>query len=563
MAKNKLHYCLCTGIMICSGFMSCTDYLEKAPNYTLNDETVFENFYNAEKFHTGIYSTLTDRFTPLGSYVGVPAACASDEADVYSTSMGADAGKLTSGDYDGVDANISTYYTGIRRANTFLQKVPVIPFPNENIKNRMLGETYFLRAFYYTELIKRFGGMPILDETNILGPNDDFYLPRNSYKECVLFILEDLKKAISYLPVTLDETQYGRATKGAAMALKARVLLFAASPQWQREMGEDLWADAAQAALDVINLTNEQGNKVYALYNTGKGADDYANLFFKRWEHGNREIIFAKHAAPVGFTSAQIQNWAPKGGNLGGYGAVAPTQNFVDLFEMANGKPITDPTSGYKEDDPYSGRDPRFYKIILYNGATWQGETIETFYNENRSQSGAHRQDKTNYTRTGYYVRKYLPEDVRYETTTKSYHEWIFFRLAEMYLNYAEALNETLASPSQQVYDAVNTVRNRSGVIDLPEGLSKEEMRARIKNERAIELCFEEHRWWDMRRWGDAVQAFGGPMYEMEITKNADGTFNYKKKVYINRIYRSYMDLYPIPLSEIRKNSLLKQNPGW
>jgi hypothetical protein len=167
------------------------------------------------------------------------------------------------------------------------------------------------------------------------------------------------------------------------------------------------------------------------------------------------------------------------------------------------------------------------------------------------------------YTRTGYYIRKFLPADVKYQSTTTAYHNWIFIRLAEMYLNYAEALNETLSAPNSAVYDAVNIVRNRSGVVPLSEGLTKDEMRKRIQNERAIELCFEEQRWWDARRWGKGTEWFNGSMYEMEITKDNSGNLNYAKKPFYNRIYRSYMDLYPIPLVEMKKNPLLKQNPGW
>jgi len=540
--------------------VSCDNYLDRAPGLTLSEEVVFTNFYNAEKFHNNIYVSLTDGFTTLGE---VPLACVSDEADVYNPSSGFSAITIGNGSYDNIDAKISNFYTGIRKANEFINKESVIPFPSVSKHNMMMGEVYFLRAFYFNEMLKRFGGMPIMSETNIINPNDDLFLPRNSYKECVNYILEDLKKAINFLPVTLSVADYGRPTKGAAMALKARVLLYAASPLWQKEMQQDLWADAAQAALDVINLKDSLGVKAYELYTTGNGADDYENQFFKRRESGNKEIIFYEHAAPISFTNSQIINYAPKGGTLGGIGLVAPTQNFVDLFEMSNGKGINEGGSGYDPQNPYLNRDPRFYKIVLYNGSAWQGSTIETFYNSVKDKSGIHRLDKVSYTRTGYYIRKFLPADVKHQSATTAYHNWIFFRLAEMYLNYAEALNETLSAPNTAVYEAVNLVRNRSGVVPLPEGLSKDDMRKRIQNERAIELCFEEHRWWDARRWGKGTEWFNGSMYEMEITKDNSGALIYAKKPFYNRIYRSYMDLYPIPLVEMKKNPLLKQNPGW
>lgn len=542
---------------------SCDSYLDRAPELSLDDEVVFTVFSNAERYHNDIYANLEQRFNAVGSYQPVPMASASDEADSPMGYHGTQV--LNVGNYDGTDANLDNYYNGIRKANTFLSKVPVIPFPNETKKQQMLGEAYFLRAFYFNEIVKRFGGMPIMDENNILLPGQDMNLPRNSYKECVEFILQDLELAIGNLPVTLTETEYGRATKGAAMALKARVLLFAASPLWQKEMGQDLWLQAAEAAKAVIDLT-DNGERVYELYDNGNGADDYEALFFKRREQGNKEIIFHKHASPVGFGSDEIKVWSVKGGNLGGDGGVCPTQNFVDLFEMANGKLWNEEGSGYDEQNPYVNRDPRFYKIILYNGASWQGETLELFFNSNPDLSGKHRKNKTDYTRTGYYVRKYLPEAVKYQTTNTEYHNWIYFRLAEMYLNYAEALNEATGPDDARglgltAREAVNLVRARSGVVDIV-AANQSQMQERIWNERAIELAFEEHRWWDARRWQKADDWFGGAMYEMEITKES-GNLVYTRKPFFTRIYRSYMDLYPIPAAEIRKNALYYQNPGW
>jgi hypothetical protein len=528
----------------------------------LDDDVVFTVFTNAERYHNDIYSNLQARFNAVGDYQPVPLASASDEADSPLGSHGTQ--NLNNGSYDDVDANL-TYYEGIRKANTFLSKKDIIPFPSGEKKNQMLGEAYFLRAFYFNEIVKRFGGMPIMDENRILMPDDNMQFERDSYKNCVDFMLVDLEKAIEMLPATLTENEYGRATKGAALALKARILLFAASPLWQKEMGEDLWQQAAEASKAVIDLT-DNGEKVYELYNTGGGGDDYEKLFFTRREQGNKEIIFYKHAAPVGFTSDEIKVWAPKGGSLGGDGAVCPTQNFVDLFEMTNGKLKDENGSGYNPQNPYANRDPRFYKTVLYNGCSWQGAILDLTFNPVQDKSGINRKDKTEYTRTGYYVRKYLPEGVKYQTTNTSYHNWIYFRLAEMYLNYAEAMNEAFGPDNDNGFgltarQAVNLVRRRSGVVDIVAN-DREEMQKRLWNERAIELSFEEHRWWDARRWKKATDWFGGNMYEMEITQNG-GQLVYTVKPFFSRIYRSYMDLYPIPTGEIKKNPLYYQNPGW
>jgi len=538
-------------ILLVIAFTSCDkDFLERAPGLNLDEEKVFRVYENAQSFQADIYSHLQDGFNRLGNYQPVPISGASDESDAYAGYHGTD--PLNSGSYNGNDDQLNNYYTGIRKANLFLSKIDIIPFPNEAVKNAMTGEVYFLRAFYFNEIVKRFGGMPIMEK--LLIPGDNLMFPRNSYKECVDYILSDIEKAMAMLPIKRTDNDLGRATKGAAMALKSRVLLYAASPLWNAEItNANKWQLAADAAKAVIDL-QDNGTPVYQLY--GSTVNDYERLFFTRSNSGNNDVIFYKPQGTVDFNNQQIFVWAPKGDLLEGAGAVAPTQNFVDLFEMSNGKMINETNSGYDPNKPYINRDPRFYKIILYNGCQWQGVTLETFI------GGKHRKVLAEYSRTGYYVRKYLPEEVKTKTSVRSYHDWIYFRLAEMYLNYAEALNE-VSGPVAEVYSALNKVRTRSGVVNLPSGLSKDEMRIRIQNERAIELSFEEHRWWDARRWKTASAWFGGDMYEMYIDKRPDGSLTYTRKPFENRIYRDYMNLYPIPTWEMEKNPLLQQNPGW
>ena len=228
---------------------------------------------------------------------------------------------------------------------------------------------------------------------------------------------------------------------------------------------------------------------------------------------------------------------------------------------MNDGKYIDEPGTSYDPTKPYLNRDPRFYKIIIYQGSMWQGVTVDMSTSTTQFPSGTFL--------TGYFVRKYLPEEMKKNTTTSSYHNWIFFRLAEMYLNYAEAMNE-VEGPTQQVRDAVNTVRARSGVVDIPVALTGDtkKMRERIQRERAIELCFEEHRWWDARRWSTGAEGelatkwFGGPFNRVVITKNGS-TVTYNEESYFTRIYQSNNNLYQIPLGEMYKNPLFIQNPGY
>ena len=563
-------------LLMVFGLSGCEDFLDRAPDVNLDEEKVFTDFLNAQRFHADIYSGLTSRFNAVGDYQPVPLSSASDESESNAGYHGTKGFNM--GNYNGLDANISFYYTAIRKANLFLSNVEVVPFPDEKTKNQMLGEVYFLRAFYFNEMLKRFGGMPIMTEEDLLVPGDDLMRPRDTYRDCFAFIMSDLDKAISGLPVTVTTNEYGRATKGAAMALKARILLYAASPlfsqrtgiwgmggtvdDWLDKDGKTWWLKAAEAAKAVIDLKDADGNQVYALYQTNAAnkADDYEKLFFKRREQGNREVIFYKHDAPAGFNSNEINVWMPNG-DFGGAGAVQPTQAFVNLFEMSNGKYIDEEGSNYDPAKPYLNRDPRFYKTIIYHESTWQGVKMDLSTTTPQFPAGTFM--------TGYFVRKYVPEEIKKASTTTAYHNWIFFRLAEMYLNYAEAMNE-VDGPTTQVREAINTVRARSGVIAIPGDLTgdKKSMRTRIQRERAIELSFEEHRWWDARRWSTgeggelATKWFGGPFNRMVITKSGN-TVTYKEEVYFTRIYQPYNNLYQIPLGEMYKNPLFVQNPGY
>jgi hypothetical protein len=558
------------------GLIACEDFLDRAPDVNLDEQKVFTDFLNAQRLQADIYSGLTGRFNAVGDFQPVPLSSASDESESNAGYHGTK--PFNMGNYNGVDARISFYYTAIRKANLFLKNAEVIPFPDTKTKDQMLGEVYFLRAFYFNEMLKRFGGMPIMTEKDLFVPGDDLMRPRDTYRDCFAFIMADLNKAIGSLPVTLNTNEYGRATKGAAMALKARVLLYGASPlfskktgiwgmngtvdDWLDKDGKAWWLKAAEAAKAVIDLKDEGGNPVYALHQTNAAnkADDYEKLFFKRREQGNKEIIFYKHEAPVGFNSAEINVWMPSG-DFGGAGAVQPTQAFVNLFEMSNGKFIEEEGSNFDPAQPYLNRDPRFYKTIIYHESTWQGVKMDLSTTTSQFPAGTFM--------TGYFVRKYVPEEIKKASSTTAYHNWIFFRLAEMYLNYAEAMNE-VDGPTAQVRDAINLVRARSGVIAIPGELTgdKKSMRARIQRERAIELSFEEHRWWDARRWSTgeegelATKWFGGPFNRMVITKSGS-TVTYKEEAYFTRIYQPNNNLYQIPLGEMYKNPLFVQNPGY
>jgi hypothetical protein len=237
-----------------------------------------------------------------------------------------------------------------------------------------------------------------------------------------------------------------------------------------------------------------------------------------------------------------------------------PTQNHVNLYEMSNGLPITDPLSGYDPLSPYANRDPRFYANILYNDAPWQSRRMQMWNGGADFLAGS-----AAYTVTGYYCKKMWPEVFKTPGTQTAIINFIFFRYGEILLNYAEAQNEAVG-PDASVYNAINQIRKRAGMPDLPAGLTKDQMRDRIRNERAVELAFEDHRLYDIQRWKKGVEIIARPVYGMNVVKNTDGKFTYTPGILpeLNqRVFEDYMHLYPIPKTEIQKSKNMVQNPGW
>ncbi len=523
-------------------------YLDKAESGGITDDELFSDYVQTDAFLANIYATGIGAgdWMPVYSFT-YAAAC--DEAKCpYTFNYGTI--NFTSGLISPTNNPIDIWaksYQNIRKANIFLKHIDALPVNDakqEAGKYRMKGEALFLRAFFYAELYKRYGGVPLITEP--LTIDQDLQIPRNSDEETVDFIVRNCDSAADLLPVVSTSENLGRATKGAAMLLKSRTLLYAASLLHNPENKQEKWQLAADAAKAVMDLN------VYRL------DDNYKTLFHTRT---SPEVIFQSTINQV--WKVVDNDWVrhtepPSQG--GGWGNLQPLQNMVDEYEMSNGKYITDPSSGYDPGKPYVGRDPRFYQSIIYDGCKWGGATINTYVG-----SGV---DALNYnaaaTKTGYYVAKLLDENATLITSYKpGSHYWVFMRYAEALLNYAEAKNEALGVPDQSVYDAVNLVRDRKNVKMPPiaAGLSKEEMRLRIRHERRVELAFETHRFWDLRRWRIGTQE-GAAAYGMKVTKSGT-VYTYEKFLLENRVYRPAFDLFPIPQSEREKDKALTQNTGY
>jgi len=446
-------------------------------------------------------------------------------------------------------------YRSIRECNYALANMPEVVM-SEQGKARLTAELKFIRAFRYHDLIRNYGNIVLMgDRVSMLG--DDFTDPmlfrKVSIQEALNYVFAELEEAIAGLPLNNGSNwQVGRATSGAAMALKSRLMLYDASPLYNDGNGGNVqkWERAAQAARDLINLG------MYSLYQQG-----YANLFLTPGK--NEEMIFARYYnINERHTALEIAN-GPNG--YDGWGGNAPLQNLVDDYEMMDGTPFDWDNPDHAA-DPYANRDPRFYETILHNGAPYRGRPVETFLPGGRdSQQGP---SNWNTSRSGYYLRKFIDETLPIQNPWQvaGTQNWIYFRYAEILLNYAEAQNEA-SGPDATVYDAINSIRTRNGVNmpELPAGLSQMEMRERIRQERRIELAFEEHRYYDVRRWMIAMETENEPAYGIEIRRTGEGTFTYERKIALQgRSFQQRHYWLPIPRHEIlASNNLLEQNPGY
>ncbi len=534
---------------------SCKKVLDVKPTNFVSDEAVFKDITLTSQFVTNIYSSLLSGFdrrdAGLGQDWSVGFGLLDMATDDIEGHASLNVNLIQAGDLNASNFNFSiemwqANYVMIRKANTLLARIDAVPTTDETLKARLKAEARFLRAFGYAELVKAFGGVPLITTEQMVS--DDLSVPRSSYDECVKFIIDECNAAAADLPSTYADAELGRATKGAALALKARMLLYYASPLNNTGNDTKRWADAAKAAKDVMDL---------GAYNLHQ---DYYRLFMDKT--GNREVIFAKKFARPGRiheTAWKLAMSIEAPSVIGGaWGAFHATQNFVDSYETKDGKSITDPTSNYDKNDPYTNRDSRLDKSVLRNGSSWKGVTVETFDGGN-----ANKPTNGDRTKTGYGLKKFIDE--KYVSGDAVYqggdNDWIYMRYAEVLLNYAEAQNEAVG-PDGTVLAAINQVRARSGQPALAT-MSQSQMREKIRNERRVELSFEEHRFFDVRRWKLGMTYFNQPVKRVKIVKNANGSFTYTDEVLESRGYKEHYNLMPIPQMELERNNKLVQNPGY
>ena len=439
-------------------------------------------------------------------------------------------------------------YASIRSSNIFFTNIEKVTGADEAV-NTMKGEVHFLRALAYFELLKRFGGVPLI--VKVYDVNDrNFNEKRATWLETKDFILADIAEALKTLPAVYpNDPDKGRATAGAALALKSRLLLYAASPYFNKSNDRKLWEDAKLAAKAVIDYTGVK----YALY--GNAANGTYNKTFL--DFFNPEIIFGRVYS--GLVKADRYNTvsrdlSPNGYN--GYSAYNVVQQMVDDFEMADGSKFSWNNPDQAK-DPYLNREPRFYASVLANNQQFKNR-LTAFY-EGGDDSPQSPLSPWNASKTRYCVRKMVNEAHDWNIQDYDATQWAVFRLSEIYLNYAEAcaaLNE-----DAEALTYLNKIRTEKAGM-APVNATGAALMEKIRHERRIELCFEGHRFFDIRRWGIA-EIGSEDAKGVIIKKQPNGTFTYDLITVQERTWVPSFYYYPIPRTEIQKNSALIQNPNY
>lgn len=497
-----------------------------------------------------------------------------------------------------------TRYHAIQYCNLFLEHVDEVEWSysseslNQMFKDLYRGNAYALRGLHMFYLLRAHCGMvngELMGVPIHLSSEDvstDFNQPRNTFKECIDQIMSDFDEALKYLPAEYgdvsasavpakyaqlgaDDAEYNRAfgnnqrgkiDANIISAFKAQVAIFAASPAYA-SAGAMTYEQAARYAADCLKIRGGISSV------DPTGWKWFANKdFIKNYKFTDPDPLEIIWRGVVGDSNDQESNNYPP--SLYGKGRINPTQNLVDAFPMANGYPITDAASGYDASNPYDNRDPRLRTYILVNGDLMGvGNTPINTAADATTLDGLNRENGSS-TVTGYYLRKLLRDDINLNpsSTTQQRHFGARIRATEIFLDYAEAANEA-SGPKANVggagfsaYDVIKAIRQRAGVGGdndpyLEEcAASQEKMRQLIRNERRLELCFENHRFWDLRRWkANLNEGVRG----VSITTAASGDFNYRGINVESRDYKDYMYYGPIPYSEILKWSNLQQNEGW
>jgi hypothetical protein len=607
---NKLKIVIVTIFFSLTG---CEEYLDKAPELGLTEEDVFLKFESARGFLDVNYDKLVDMHHWDGQNLRNNNITSLSDETASVVSHGSIT-ELNTGNWlnqpwmgevgwteRGVTRRSSVIgraFSGLRISNKVIENAEMIPNITEEQLNGLLGQAYFFRAWWYFQIILRWGGMSIFDK--VFAPNDNMDLERKTYSESSEWLISDLDKAIAFLPHNWADEEYGRATKGSAMALRSMVALYASSPLMKNDLyslqnnGYDIaWAEkAALYAHEAIEyVQNGTGGHGYRLMNK----DEYKNIFYHDTWASDESLWFRIDGNTRVYRDFTTMYFPRRIGNMSGKGNSAmnfsnPTQNIVELYETADGYPVDHASSGYDPQDPFLNRDPRFYNNVVIPGEQWglnkrnKPIYMETYVNGIDYNQAKNFPSTSDRMISGYGCKKFVwPEANGYTRQwRKNTLNTIYIRVAQLYLDYAEAMNEAYgpnADPKgygMTAVDAINVIRNRVGMPNVVGEFtgSKEMFRERIRNERSVELMFENHRWPDLRRWMIAEEVFKEPISGLRAHPPAghkrvankstlDFTYEIIPLTTEVRVFSSRQYWYPVAQDHVENLYNFQQNPGW
>ena len=541
-------------IIACTAFLafftSCTSVLDKEDLSSISEEQVWVDETLTTSFLNALYASLPTWDTSV--------ADATDEAT--------GGGSWTNGTVT-PDSPIWYWpYSNIRNCNTFIKNAsnPEVCTINREIADRLNYEARFIRAYLYFELVKRYGGVPLLTEPQEL--TDDLFVHRTPTKDCFDFITSELEACAEGLPDSYSADDLGRVTKGAAKALLGRVLLFRASPQFNPTNNNDLWQKAYTYNKETLDYLIGQGHTLYA---------DYGELFL---DEMNDEVIFAiRYENPVR-THTRDAACRPITFSQNNTGGNHPTQEVIDRFPTKDGGTYT--YADWEAEGSgdifklWENRDNRFYATIVYQGVTYFNTVMEL--NENAQNDYAY--GKNVGTKTGYYSKKAIDQSLSITDCQRSGTDFIDIRLAEVMMNYAEAAVET--GNLNEAFEILKQIRQRAGINEtstdpemsgkvygLDPNMNQAEMRNAVREERFIEFLFEQKRLWDMRRWMiyDQIMTGQGKRHALVMNKQEDGTYSCYLYDRDNTPMITNEQMYYLPMSrsEMNNNPNLEQTQGW
>lgn len=549
-------------ISVISLFISC-DFLDNGESTYYDKEETLYDPAKVSQLCTQVYSYLPNGLTGISN--AMQDAATDDAIHIYPT---ATIQRFINGGWSPnytVDDVFDDCYKAIHDANFYLENCLNLTFDDwkysdgfQDTYKSYLNYQYevrFLRAYYYFELVKRYGSVPLITKT--LTKEEANAVEQTPAETVLKFVIDECTDVAKSLPDQATQlpgaaANMQRISKGVALALKSRATLYMASPLFNPSNDVARWKTAASAAYELISQSAVLGYSI---------DPDYNNLFGATNNQSPEVILCNPEGKTTHFESANYPV-----GVKNGSGYTCPTENLVSAYEMKDGSKF-DWNNPQHAANPYANRDPRLSMTIVYNGMKWPATTaVETFI------GGKNGQPLQNATSTGYYLRKYLNNKVTFETgqTTNSFdHNWILFRYAEILLNYAEAMAEaygpdaTTADCPLSARQAVNRVRERKNVAMpyYPEGMSKADFLARLKNERRVEFAFEGQRFWDLRRWKALTDM--RDIYKVTIVKDDNDNLKYTKELLTSYTIADKMYFYPFSNAELYKNRNLKQNPGW